>query len=74
MKLYAAKLLSTLALTLSLWTPELNADENNFELVKSSEVKWGYLNPLRGDKSPDAANLWGDRTVDVATGMLVRFN
>lgn len=74
MKLYAAKLLSTLALTLSLWTPELSANESNFELVKSSEIKWGYLNPLRGDKSPGAANLWGDRTVDVATGMLVRFN
>ena len=74
MKLYAAKLLSTFALTLSIWTPELRANESNFELVKSSEINWGYLNPLRGDKSPGAANLWGDRTVNVATGMLVRFN
>ena len=44
------------------------------EVITASEVQWGYLNPLRGDKSPGAANLWGDRTKNVPTGMLVRFN
>lgn len=43
-------------------------------IVTAEEVKWGYLNPARGDKSPGAADLWGDRTKDTATGMLVRFN
>jgi len=42
-------------------------------VVSSDEVNWGYLNPLRGDKSPGAAELWGDRTKNVATGMLVKF-
>jgi len=43
-------------------------------VVASDEIKWGYLNPLRGNKSPGAADLWGNRTEDVATGMLVKFN
>ncbi|MCC4834431.1 DUF4437 domain-containing protein [Shewanella sp. 10N.7] len=44
------------------------------EVISSSEIQWGYLNPLRGDKSPGAANLWGDRTKNMPTGMLVKFN
>lgn len=48
--------------------------ESTSEVMMASDVKWGYLNPLRGDKSPKAADLWGDRTKDVATGMLIEFN
>ena len=44
------------------------------KVVSVESVEWGFLNPARGDKSPGAANLWGDRTKDIATGMLVRFN
>tara|TARA_R110002050_G_scaffold1244_5_gene8799 strand:+ start:96900 stop:97721 length:822 start_codon:yes stop_codon:yes gene_type:complete len=44
------------------------------EVVSADDIDWGYLNPLRGDASPGAADLWGDRTKDGATGMLVRFN
>ena len=36
-------------------------------------VAWAPLNPARGDASPRAANLWGDRTTPGATGFLVRF-
>jgi len=43
-------------------------------VIAAENVEWGYLNPLRGKLSPGAANLWGDRTTDDATGMLVRFN
>ncbi|GAA4886532.1 DUF4437 domain-containing protein [Ferrimonas pelagia] len=43
-------------------------------VVAADAIEWGYLNPLRGELSPGAADLWGDRTVDGATGMLVRFN
>ena len=43
-------------------------------VVAANEIHWGYLNPLRGDKSPGAADLWGVRTKNIATGMLVRFN
>lgn len=43
------------------------------KVVAADEIKWGYLNPLRGVLSPGAADLWGDRTANTATGMLVRF-
>ncbi|MEM9304915.1 MAG: DUF4437 domain-containing protein [Pseudomonadota bacterium] len=38
-----------------------------------SEVEWEALNPARGDQSPRAATLWGDRAGTEATGFLVRF-
>ncbi len=37
------------------------------------EVEWQKLNPARGDKSPQAATLWGDRRRPVATGFLAKF-
>lgn len=43
------------------------------ELVRTSEVEWEQLNPARGDKSPQAATLWGDRKGAVPTGFLARF-
>ena len=50
-----------------------NQSQAGATVVQAENVEWGYLNPLRGDKSPGAANLWGDRTKDTATGMLVKF-
>lgn len=50
------------------------AAETASRVVAADDIEWGYLNPLRGDKSPGAADLWGDRTKNTATGMLVRFN
>ena len=50
------------------------ASDDDLQIVQVQDVEWGYLNPLRGDLSPSAANLWGDRTIDSATGMLVKFN
>ena len=41
--------------------------------LRAQDVDWSPLNPARGDKSPQAANLWGDRTEDGATGFLVKF-
>lgn len=38
-----------------------------------SALNWGALNPARGDNSPRAANLWGDRTTPGGAGFLVRF-
>ena len=52
----------------------VTASESQLEIVLTENINWGHLNPLRGDKSPGAANLWGDRTTNTATGMLVRFN
>ena len=49
-----------------------SADQHS--VIATDEIDWGLLNPLRGDASPRAADLWGDRTKDVATGMLVKFS
>ena len=43
------------------------------KVVLTSEVKWYQLNPARGDKSPKAGTLWGDRKGSVPTGFLVKF-
>jgi len=43
-------------------------------VVQASEVEWEALNPARGDKSPRAATLWGDRNASGPTGFLVRFS
>lgn len=43
------------------------------EVVLVSEVNWTPLNPLRGEKGPKAATLWGDRNGAVPTGFLVKF-
>ena len=39
----------------------------------TSEVDWEQLNPARGDKSPKAGTLWGDRNGTGPTGFLVKF-
>ena len=44
-----------------------------FEYTSVADIQWGDLNPARGDQSPRAADLWGDRTQDTATGFLVKF-
>ena len=43
------------------------------EVVLKSEVEWQQLNPARGDKSPKAGTLWGDRNGAGPTGFLVEF-
>ncbi|MDO6684627.1 DUF4437 domain-containing protein [Agarivorans sp. 2_MG-2023] len=42
-------------------------------VISTDNINWGMLNPARGEASPKAADLWGDRTKDMATGMLVKF-
>ncbi|MBT8450566.1 MAG: DUF4437 domain-containing protein [Deltaproteobacteria bacterium] len=42
-------------------------------MVLASDVEWEQLNPARGDQSPKAAALWGDRTGRGPSGFLVRF-
>ncbi|WP_204378500.1 DUF4437 domain-containing protein [Agaribacterium haliotis] len=50
---------------------KLQAEEP--EIILAMDVKWTALNPKRGDKSPQAANLWGDRTTSGPAGFLVKF-
>lgn len=54
--------------------PLFSAQANDHTIIATKDIKWGLLNPLRGDASPRAADLWGDRTKNSATGMLVKFN
>ncbi|MEM6853205.1 MAG: DUF4437 domain-containing protein [Planctomycetota bacterium] len=51
----------------------IHADQAS-EVLPASDVEWTPLNPARGDASPQAADLWGDRSEDEATGFLVKFN
>ncbi|KCZ63981.1 hypothetical protein L53_05645 [Hyphomonas sp. L-53-1-40] len=43
------------------------------EIVLTSDVEWGPLNPARGDASPRAGTLWRDRAAEGASGFLVQF-
>lgn len=51
---------------------EVSADAT-YEVVARADVPWQKLNPARGDQSPKAGTLWGDRKADVATGFLAEF-
>lgn len=42
------------------------------EVVLVSDAPWDQLNPARGDASPKAATLWGDRNGKEPTGFLFR--
>ncbi|MEO1217270.1 MAG: DUF4437 domain-containing protein [Bacteroidota bacterium] len=42
-------------------------------VLLSSEIIWEKLNPARGDKSPQAGTIWGDRKGRVPTGFLAKF-
>lgn len=62
-----------ISLALLLASLTVNADDSRSEVVSADEVQWGYLNPARGNKGPSAADLWGDRTKDTASGILLKF-
>ena len=43
------------------------------QVILDTEVQWEALNPARGDMSPRAGTLWGDRSAEVPTGFLAKF-
>ena len=47
--------------------------ETSTELLLREDVKWEPLNPARGDKSPQAAALWGGLKSNEPTAFLVKF-
>lgn len=53
------------------WLKKIESPSN--KVVLSSEIVWEKLNPARGDKSPQAGTIWGDRKGNVATGFLAKF-
>jgi len=58
---------------ISAQTPTTDPAKSQNEVVTADKVEWGWLNPLRGDKSPAAGKLWGDRTKNGPAGFLVKF-
>lgn len=42
-------------------------------VVLSSEINWEPLNPARGDQSPQAGTIWGNRNGSEPTGFLAKF-
>ncbi|MCG8600560.1 MAG: DUF4437 domain-containing protein, partial [Verrucomicrobiales bacterium] len=52
---------------------EDDASTPTTEIVTASEVNWTPLNAARGDASPQAGTLWGDRAGEPQTGFLVKF-
>ena len=69
-------LLLALALGVFAYTSKMlasPASEPISSVVSISEVEWSPLNPARGDNSPKAGTLWGDRTGFGASGFLVEF-
>ncbi len=54
-------------------TPPEEGSRPAIEVVATADVPWTPLNPARGDQSPKAGALWGDRTGPGPSGFLVRF-
>ena len=54
-------------------TPTTDTKMSINEVVTVDDIEWGWLNPLRKDKSPSAGKLWGDRTKNEPAGFLVKF-
>ncbi len=58
---------------LSCFVSTLMAMPPSGHAIAFTDVQWGALNPARGEKSPRAGSLWGDRTSAGASGFLVKF-
>ncbi|MEC4087965.1 DUF4437 domain-containing protein [Pseudoalteromonas rubra] len=71
--LFSALIISACFFSHALKAQDTSLGSNEVTIISTEQIEWGHLNPARGDKSPRAANLWGDRTKPGATGMLVRF-
>ncbi len=50
-----------------------SSDLPTVTVVPVGDAKWTPLNPLRGNKGPQAATLWGNRAGPGPSGFLVRF-
>ena len=65
--------LLTLLFILSIGCANSAKKVNQINVKPIQDVQWEKLNPARGDKSPQAGTLWGDRKGAVETGFLVKF-
>ena len=53
--------------------PPVSSAGGQYESMPVEKIDWQKLNPARGDKSPQAGTLWGDRKGQVPTGFLAKF-
>ena len=53
-------------------TPD-STGNSSVRIVLAGDVEWEALNPARGESSPRAGTLWGDRNGEQPTGFLARF-
>lgn len=53
--------------------PQVSKEKPTNRVLLSSEIDWQQLNPARGDQSPQAGTIWGDRNDTVSTGFLAKF-
>lgn len=68
------KLIFALASTIFLVSCAHNGvSDQKLNILPVAKVKWEKLNPARGDKSPQAGTLWGDRKGKQETGFLAKF-
>lgn len=65
------KKLLTLALASTLLTACAN-NEQPAEITLTQDIKFDALNPARGDKSPMAGDVWGNRKAEGATGFIFK--
>lgn len=74
-----ALILASLCLTIACTPPQEDAKQDSSsteptnKVVLSTEINWQKLNPARGDKSPQAGTIWGNRNGTEATGFLAKF-
>ena len=67
-----ASLVSAACISFTIATSDSTA-KSTAEFVLFSDISWEQLNPARGDNSPKAGTLWGDRNGLGPTGFLVKF-
>ncbi len=68
------RLIFSLLTTAFAFSVSIAQHHHKHTVITPNMIKWGLLNPARGNDSPKAFDLFGDRTKDTATGMLVRFD
>ena len=69
MKNTLRNIIATISLAVML-SGSATAEPLKSRVVLTSQVKFDKLNPARGDQSPKAGTLWGDRNGHEATGFL----
>lgn len=63
----------TFTLTLLLTSCSHHSPVSSIQTLPVEDVQWQKLNEARGDKSPQAATLWGNRYENPETGFLAKF-